>query len=331
MKRVRFGIAVCLLPAVLVIGCDGEVSDESSLFPLGDSESGLRISQQEYRFGTREVGGSTVEIFTLANVGVDTYPINSITLRGRDAEDFVVSDNAITLEPGDTYTFEVSFRPQRPGQKEATLNLEYDTIPGIGSVASEAVFYNAKSLEQKGDLVAAADEYRRYINSDPATANREKAMARLPLLDEADVYGSNQGFELYREAMNLRDDENFDVAVKLLKRVSAEHGDGYLADDAMYMVGFIQLAELEQYDEGLLTMDKLIEQYPDTSYLDTALYSKGLAYAEMGRYQQAREILEQLRSRHSAMELGGYDFRWPKDTFVSRLWFEKSEKLLERL
>lgn len=331
MKTLRLVLACAIATS---IGCTSSDSDEAlKLFPVDATGGGLQISQPEYRFGTSEVGNATVETFVIANRGADRYPLNSLAVAGRDAPEFIVGDDSLVLEPGDSYQFDVSFRPQSAGQKLATLQIDYDVIAGdtAASVATEAVYYQAKELEQSDDLVAAAGEYRRYVNGVSTDANKGRAMARLPLLDEADVYGTDQGFDTYRNAMDEREQGRFDIAIELLKTVALVYPDGYLADDAQYMIGYIQVADLGDYPSGLESLETLLRQYPQTSYADTAMYSQAIAFDGLGDRQAARETIEALRQRHTAMSLGDDAFHWPKDNFVSRMWFEKSSAMLQQL
>jgi len=322
------GRAGLIALAGLMSGC---VSDSTSLktFPIDSKDSDLQISLTDFRFGSREVGGETVQEFTLANVGVDTYPIRSIRLSGGDQQDFQVGVHALTLQPGDTYSFDVRFQPLSAGQKKAALDIDYDTVEGSGSRETEQLFYEARRLEQDGDLMLAADTYRRYINAGPLTPNKTRAMIKLPVLEEGDIYGTDQGYDLYTGALSLRDGGETEQAVLALRTVVSEYPDSYLADDALYMLGYMQMQDLDQYELALANMERLAEKYPDTSYLDTSQYSKAVILAELGRHQQARDTLDALLEKHSSLEV--LDIRWPKDNYVSRMWVKKAETLLATL
>ena len=82
----------------------------------------------------QDVGSQTAQKFTLSNIGVDTYPINNISITGENAEDFVSEiPEGITLEPGDVVEIDVAFSPLGAGQRTASLDIDYDTIVGVGS------------------------------------------------------------------------------------------------------------------------------------------------------------------------------------------------------
>ncbi len=320
VTKVASGALLCALLASCVA-----VEEESS----DESFSGLKISIADYRFGVQDVGSSTPQTIEIRNVGVDTFPINSVGVSGENSQDFVTqSVEGVTLEPGDRLTLGVAFEPVGEGQRTGSLDIDYSVIQGIGSNAVESLFYNARDLEDGGDNVAAAQEYRRYLNGGSTTDNKARAMIKMSLLEEADVYGIGKDFNLYKSALNLRDDGDIAGAIEALNKLIAEQPDSYLVDDAKYMLGYIQLVDLSNYTASLETMKTLVEQHPDSSYYDTALYSQGLAEYELGNVERAEEIFFSLRDRHTGVQLDLFELRWPKDNYVSRLWFDKADEQL---
>ncbi len=323
--------AVSLALALSVLGCVS--TDETEKISAGDdSLAGLKVSLADYRFGVQEVGSSTPQNFVLSNVGVDSYPINSVAISGEQPEDYKASAvEGSMLEPGDSLDVLVSFEPVGEGQRLASLDINYDIIPGVGSNAVESLYYNARALENSGDIVAASQEYRRYIEGGNTTVNKPRAMIKLSLLEEADVYGIGQDFNLYKEALNQRDDGDIGASIQSLNALMTNYSDSYLIDDAKYMIGYIQLVDQEDYEASYNTMQGLIDGYSSSSYLDTALYSQGLAEYELGNTERAEEIFLALRDRHTGVQLELFEMKWPKDNYVSRLWFDKADEQLEAI
>lgn len=320
-------ITLGLLTASILVAC-GSGEESEKILADGD-ESGLKISVSDYRFGVQDVGSSTPQVIELKNVGVDTFPINSVSISGEHPDDFsVMTDEGVTLEPGDKLKLNVSFSPVSEGQRLGSLDVDYSVITGIGSNAVEAVYYSAREIEDAGDNVAAAQEYRRYIDAGSTTDNKARAMIKLTLLDEADIYGVGSDFTLYKSALNLRDDGDIFGAVEALNTLIAEQSDSYLVDDAHYMLGYIQMFDEGDYGTSLETMQVVIDNYPDSSYYDTALYSQGLAEYELGNVERAEEIFISLRDRHTGVQLDLFELQWPKDNYVSRLWFDRADEQL---
>ena len=312
----------------LLASCTGGSGDEANE-KLAEIE-GLRVSLSDYRFGVQDVGSFTSQQFTVSNVGVDTYPINNISVDGDHAEDFIAEiPQAVTLEPGDELEIDVTFSPLGEGQRTASLNINYDTIVGIGSNRVESLFYDARNFEDAGDYVSASATYREYLNSGATTANKARATIKLPLLEEADVYGTGSDFGLYLQALNKRDEGDTEASLQLIDALLRQHDNSYLIDDATYLRAYIQLADHGDYQLAFENFQQLIDDHPDSSYLDTALYSQGLAQYELGNIERAEEIFLSLKDRHTGIRLGLFELQWPKDNFVSRLWFEKTEEQLE--
>lgn len=322
VKRIALGV----LAAAILVAC-GSAEEDSEKLLADDDASGLKISVSDYRFGVQDVGTSTAQIIELKNVGVDTFPINGVAITGEHADDFTVEvDEGVTLEPGDKLKLNVAFEPVAEGQRVGSLDIDYSVITGIGSNAVEALYYSAREIEDAGDNVAAAQEYRRYIDAGSTTDNKARAMIKLTLLDEADVYGVGSDFNLYKAALNMRDDGDIVGAVDALNTLLIEQDDSYLVDDATYMLGYIQMVDDGDYASALETMQEVIDNHPDSSYYDTALYSQGLAEYELGNTVRAEEIFVSLRDRHTGVQLDLFEMQWPKDNYVSRLWFDRADE-----
>lgn len=327
--------AVVAASAFLTSCTGGSESGDDDVF-FADQKfeeiEGLRVSLTDFRYGVQDVGSVTSQQFRVANVGVDTYPINAISIQGENPDDFT-SDlpQGITLEPGDDINFTVAFSPLGNGQRTASLNIDYDTIVGVGSNRVESLYYDALEFEDVGDYVSASSKYREYLNSGGSTANQARAMIKLPLLEEAEIYGTGSDFGLYKSALEKRDEGDTRAAQQLIDAMLRQHGDSYLADDAKYMRAYIQLIDHGDYQLAYDNFQRLIDEHPDSSYLDTALYSQGLAQHELGNIEKAEEIFIALKDRHTGIKLGLFELQWPKDNYVSRLWFDNADEQLEEL
>ncbi len=312
--------------AATMIGCEGgeEIDDQDV--------SGLKISLSDYRYGMQQIGSRTPQVFEISNVGVDTYPITSVTVGGEHPGDFELVDLPdTTLEPGDQMEIEVSFSPVGEGPRTGSLDLNYAVIAGFGSNTVESIYYSAKTAEDSGDTVGAAFEYRRYLAGGNSTDNRARAMIKATFLEEADVYGTGSDFYIYREALNQRDSGDTAGAIESLQVLLEDFPDSYLADDSQYMIAYIKLVDLNDYEAAYSGMQTLIDTQPDSSYVDTALYSQGLAQSELGNVAEAEEIFTSLKDRHTGVRLDLFEMSYPKDNYVSRLWYDKAEEQIEVL
>ncbi len=325
--NLRVSTIAVALSAALLTACTG--GSESGDLP---EIEGLRVSLSDYRFGVQQVGSFTPQNFKISNVGVDTYPINSIAIDGENKEDFLSEiPEVVTLEPGDELEVSVAFSPLSNGQRTASLNINYDTIVGFGSNRVESLYYTARDFEYAGDYVSATSLYRQYLNGGATTANRARAVIKLPLLEEAEVYGTGSDFGLYKSAIDKRDEGDTDASLQLIEALLRQHSDSYLVDDAKYMRAYIQMADHGDYQLAYENFQLLIDEHPESSYVDTALYSQGLAQHELGNIEKAEEIFISLKDRHTGIRLGLFELQWPRDNYVSRLWYDRSEQQLEEL
>jgi len=69
--------------------------------------------------------------------------------------------------------------------------------------------------------------------------------------------------------------------------------------------------------------------YPDSRYVDTALFAEAISHEQLGSSQQAIAKMTELKDRHVGISVGGIS--WARDEYVSRLWFERSTKRIEYL
>ncbi|MFT5894327.1 MAG: TolA-binding protein [bacterium] len=268
----------------------------------------------------------------ISNRGADVYPLKSITVRGENADEFSAQAiDEIVLKPTEAISVGITFQPITDGRKFADFIVSYDTLQKVDDSVNvnEQSYYEAKDLENSGDYLAAKRRYNDYIDGQPVTSNKQRAAIKLPIIEESTVYGDGNDFDLYLSAMDLRDIGQFEAANTELAVISTLYGDGYLGDDALYLKGYIQLMDEEKFADALTTMQQLRKQYPDSTYYDTALYSEAIAQQGLGNLPVAKEILLDLRYRHTGVDALGITLA--KDNLVSRLWFDRANTALDSM
>jgi len=312
-------------------GGDASTPVTKALAP-GPNGSYLFVSAPDFYFGTRDVGTSATQQIELANRGGDIYPINSVIVTGEHAEEFVVDlRDPVTLNPAEKISLGVTFAPIDQGRKFAELDIDFDTIVQVDAAtnANEQNYYRARDLEDQGDYRASFEAYDEYVDNRPVTVNKRRAAIKLPVIREASVYGSDADFELYLDAMNAREAGELERATAALDTLLLLYGDSYLADDALYLKGYIDLMDRADHASSLQSFQALRSRYPDTTYYDTALYGEALAQQGLGNHVLARSIYLDLRLRHTGVDTLGITL--PKDDLLSRLWFERASDGLASL
>ena len=316
--------------AAVVVACSGGGSGGPEEPIQADF---LVASVPDFYFGTRNVGTSTTQQIELSNRSGDIYPIHRLELVGADAEQFETNFiGELTLQPAERIAIDVTFAPLNDGQKAAQLHVEYDIIKQVTDEENlnEQRFYQAAELEKQGNLEGSAESYKSYLEGKPATINKRKAAIKFPVLSESERHGKGEDFNLYLNAVNDRDESNHLAAITKLNKLIVEEPNSIYADDALYMRGYIQLMDTADYRGARDTMKQLRDQYPDTKYYDTALYSEALANTELGEKKSAGELFQSLKDRHTSEGARKLSLDLPKDNYLSRLWFDRAKQGLSR-
>ncbi len=322
-------LAVCICAALLTQAC----KDSGTPAPTpGVGGSYLHVSVPDFYFGTRDVGTQATQQIEIANRGGDVYPIRNLTVTGANADEFTTDFyDEIVLNPTEAIKLNVTFTPITTGRKEAELDVDFDTIKQVSEAANqnEQHFYRAVELEKKQEYKQSLVAYDSYMDGGPVTSNKRKAAIKAPVIKESQLYGDGPDFELYLLAMDARENGQYDEAMIDVNLIQMLHPDSYIADDAVYLRGYIELMDKKDFNAAKETMKQLRQNYPESSYYDTALYSEAMAHEELGNRQLARSIYEDLRYKHTGVEALGISFS--KDNIVSRMWFDRASAAIEAL
>ena len=196
------------------------------------------------------------------------------------------------------------------------------------NVDTEARLSQAKIFEASADYTNAAAAYRSYLMiPGPKSAERRHARLKLPVLQEAVTHGPDPALELYLNAMNLRAEGNIAEADATLVEIVESYAGGALSDDALYLRAYIALMDHYDYQSAIDLLQTLRYNYPDSRYIDTALFAEAISHEQLGDSGQAIAKMTELKDRHVGMSVGGIS--WARDDFTSRLWFERSKKRIE--
>lgn len=342
-----------LILAALLVGCNNGDSTGPTTPTTGANGTYLFLTNEasvlgekkgEMYYASVNVGTSVKEKVRIANRGADVYTLTDIGVVGESAEEFdvgVVTDEGdefttqifseVTLQPAEAVTLDIIFAPITEGPKTANFTLNYATreVASEEDNLNEQNYYQAVELANSGALPAARKKYTAYLENDPVTTNKQRAAIRLPIVDEARNYGTEKELSLYLKAMTERDYQQYQQALSLLDVFLSRYPDSYLADDALYLKGYIYLMDLNDPANALRAMQTLRKQYRDSTYKDTVLYSEALAQKALGNLMLAEEVLLELKHRHTGISTLGIQL--PKDNLVSRLWFERATSLAETL
>jgi tetratricopeptide (TPR) repeat protein len=320
-----------LAAAILISACNNGGAPDTTP-KTGVDGTYLFVSSPELYYGARSVGSSSEAVLELQNRGGDRYPLESIRVSGNNPDAFVspiLGD--IVLEPAQALRIPIAFEPLSEGRKTATFEIDYKTIQLVDESVNqqEQAYYEASDLAEDGQYRASAERYNDYIDSDPVTINKRRAAIRIPVVQEADVYGDGRDSNLYMDALASRDRSDPEDALHALDTLLLLESDSFLADDAQYLKGYIALMDLNNPQLALREFQILTDSHPDSTYYDTAQYGAALSQQQLGNDKLAYVLLQELKSRHTGVSALGVDL--PKDDLVSRLWFARASEALENL
>lgn len=333
IKRLTAKPLVIAIALVMIQGCedDGDSSEPGS--GGADDGSYLAVSHSEMYFGASKLGVSKTDQLIITNQSADNYTIESITVSG--ATDYTIDyeNVAAMLSPGQRIPVSVNYNPSATGYTVGALEITHstETLASASKSRLEQKYYNAQELEGAQKYDESLDEYKDYISGAPVTENKRRANTKVPVLTESSKYGTGDELRLYSSALDDRELENSDTALAKLDELISAHPDSYLVDDAMYMRGYIHMMDTFEYEKASSSMQALRKANPDSSYYDTALYVEAMAEQELGNTEAARSRYHELRDRHTGVSIDVFEVQWPKDTYIAKLWFDRSSQGLESL
>ena len=185
-------------------------------------------------------------------------------------------------------------------------------------------------MESQGDYEGAAVNYRAYLSTRPSkSAISRQIRLKLPVLQEAVSYGVGPELDLYLSALNARAAGDIQGALALLQRLINEHPSTSLVDDAIYLKAYIAMMDNFNFQLSHDILQSLRFSKPQSRYYDTALYSEAIAQEQLGNRALAIDKLQELRDRHTSFSIVGVT--WPRDEYLSRLWFDRSNDRMEYL
>ena len=207
----------------------------------------------------------------------------------------------------------------------STLVNAQNSSQNVSAMLQQAVAYEAA-----GDYQNATASYRNYLlQKAPQSAERRHARLKLPVLQEAVKYGAGPDLQLYLSAMNHRADGNADLADAQLQELIDTYPGGQFSDDALYLRAYIALMDHYNYQTAFDQLQTLLDLYPQSRYVDTALFAQAIVFEQLGNTYGAIDKMTELRHRHTGVSVGGIN--WPRDEYMSRLWFERSTSRIEYL
>ena len=206
---------------------------------------------------------------------------------------------------------------------QAFTNMELDKAVDLFSRAislgaynlesrNDAYFWRGESYYRQGEYNKAISDYRTYLNNTRQRNTDMYALAHYNLgysYFKLKEYGealnrfrqyvnleSNQQTPAYADAYNrigdcLFHNRKFAIAVENYSRAAQLQPSA--GDYSVYQKGFL-LGLQKDYKGKISVMDRLIREFPESQYVDDALFEKGRSYVLLDNNQAAAASFEQL-------------------------------------
>ena len=198
-------------------------------------------------------------------------------------------------------------------------------IGGVAQANDESLYASALTSIGDGNYSLALEQLRRLQKEYPTSKKLAPAQTRIAVLQESSDAG--ESLPVFLDALTLRDVGRVDDALTALAVIAEKYPAGPLTDDALYISAYLQVMDRYDFSAARVTLQSLQQRFPDSAYSDSAQYLDAIAMEQLGDTQGARQVLIELRERHTALDLP-LGFRWPTGTMLSRYWFDRADRRL---
>jgi hypothetical protein len=113
------------------------------------------LSPGNFNFGNQAVGTSSpAQVITLANVGLSTLHVSTVTIQGTDSTDFFQTNSCATIAAGANCAINVTFKPLATGTRTGTVTVTFTsaispvpaTLTGTGTASGPAISLSPLTL-----------------------------------------------------------------------------------------------------------------------------------------------------------------------------------------
>ncbi len=114
----------------------------------------------------------------------------------------------------------------------------------------------------------------------------------------ADEFGPNSDYAQYQIGMSYGFTDNDEAKITALKKVINDYQNSNLKDDALYQIANTYI-KVKDHKNAHVAYDRLLEKYPNSTFLSRALLRQGLLYYNDNMNQQALKKYKEVAARFS--------------------------------
>lgn len=211
---------------------------------------------------------------------------------------------------------------------------DYDEVPRLltdvisldrydHTTATEAFFWRGEAYYRLNELSRAETDYRRYLAQ---TGNRKTRSVSLSNYGLGYVYYRNQDYDkawpYFRTVVDLNDNtgagndiiadaslrtadclfygRQYDAAKEYY--TTAINLDMGIGDYALYQTALVNGLQ-RKYDLKIQDLNRLLDMYPESPYVPSALYEQGRAYQQTDKSQDAVRVYRRIKSDYPGTDL----------------------------
>lgn len=103
--------------------------------------------------------------------------------------------------------------------------------------------------------------------------------------------------DLYKQAFSAMESGDLETAKSLFAKLVEQYPDSSLADNALYWIGEIYYSH-NDYQTAANYFNQVIEKYPDGNKVPAAMLKLALCYKGMDKVDKAKQVLQQVISKY---------------------------------
>jgi len=195
--------------------------------------------------------------------------------------------------------------------------------------AKEGDYVLGRAWELKHRPRQALRAYQRFLNHHLNSVHRVDAQLKVSLIRSGLKEKNADILKMMLQALHQRALSHDDDAIALLEQLLNRYPRSRLADDALNMMAYMQLMDVHDVSAAEQSYRRLLKDYPNSNYVDNALYGVAVALEDAKQWQASRLAYQRLKEKHMSVNMLGLSFA--KDNYLSRVWFNKATSRLSHL
>ena len=193
----------------------------------------------------------------------------------------------------------------------------------------EAYYVLGLASMQNERFKAAEDNFRTYVSKGGSTTYQVRAKRYLKLLHNND-YAYRPLALFFKGEYWLENDRPLKT-LRYFREILKDYPKSKIAPDALNGLGYVYLVGLKNYAESIAVYKQMLQDNPDNSYTDNAIYGIARSCELSGKRAESIAYYEQLLKKHALLGASVAGNSIAAFNEYSRLWHRRASLGLKRL